>query len=405
MFRSTRGVVIDAGHGGKDPGASGNGIIEKNLTLDISKYIYNRLKSLGVPVVMTRTTDETLEQNARVSRVLDAFGNSKDVIVISNHINAGGGEGVEVIYPLRQTDKFAKTIFDNVVSAGQKGRKYYQLRLPSNPRKDCYYMLRETPNTNAAIIEYGFLDNSKDAEKLKSNYKDYAEAVVRSIMEYSGLPYKAPTGGDFYTVQKGDTLWGIATKFGITVAKLKELNNKTDNSINVGDTLKVKETEEIIVPSGYTTYIVQKGDSLWKIANEYGVTVEDIKNANNLSSNLLTLNQELLIPINDELIIMDNNDDLLTYIVEKGDNLYSIANKYGTTVNEIKSLNNLSSNILSIGQTLLIPNSTKTYTVQSGDSLYSISKKYNTTVDKIKNLNNLNSNLLSIGQVLKIPNN
>ena len=92
MLRSTRGVVIDAGHGGKDPGASGNGIIEKNLTLDISKYIYNRLKSLGVPVVITRTTDETLEQNARVDRVLSAFGNSKDVLVISNHINAGGGE-------------------------------------------------------------------------------------------------------------------------------------------------------------------------------------------------------------------------------------------------------------------------------------------------------------------------
>lgn len=85
-------IVIDAGHGGDDPGSSGNGIIEKDLTLDISNYMYDRFKSLGIPVKMTRTTDETLSPNERVTRVLDAFGNSSDVIVLSNHINAGGGD-------------------------------------------------------------------------------------------------------------------------------------------------------------------------------------------------------------------------------------------------------------------------------------------------------------------------
>lgn len=85
-------VVIDAGHGGNDPGASGNGIIEKEYTLKISQYIYDRLKELGVDVKMTRTTDETLSPTERVNRVLNAFGNSSDVIVISNHINAGGAE-------------------------------------------------------------------------------------------------------------------------------------------------------------------------------------------------------------------------------------------------------------------------------------------------------------------------
>lgn len=83
-------IVIDAGHGGNDPGASANGIIEKEYTLKISDYIYNRLKDLGLDVKMTRTTDETLSPTERVNRVLDAFGNSSDVIVISNHINAGG---------------------------------------------------------------------------------------------------------------------------------------------------------------------------------------------------------------------------------------------------------------------------------------------------------------------------
>lgn len=85
-------IVIDAGHGGDDPGASGNGIIEKDLTLKISQYMYDRFKDLGIPVKMTRTTDETISPTERVKRVLDAYGNSNDVIVISNHINAGGGE-------------------------------------------------------------------------------------------------------------------------------------------------------------------------------------------------------------------------------------------------------------------------------------------------------------------------
>lgn len=94
--RAIKGVVLDSGHGGNDPGASGNGIIEKDLTLKISEYMYDRFRELGIPVAMTRTSDETLNQSTRVNRVLDAFGNGENVIVISNHINAGGGEGQSV---------------------------------------------------------------------------------------------------------------------------------------------------------------------------------------------------------------------------------------------------------------------------------------------------------------------
>ena len=85
-------IVIDAGHGGDDPGASGNGIIEKDKTLEISNYMYNRLKNLGYDVAITRTTDETLSPTQRVQRILAPYGSGDDVIVISNHINAGGGD-------------------------------------------------------------------------------------------------------------------------------------------------------------------------------------------------------------------------------------------------------------------------------------------------------------------------
>ena len=85
-------VVIDAGHGGNDGGATGNGIIEKEYTLKISQYIHERLDQLGIPNEMTRVSDETLEPADRVKRILGFYGNGKDVIVLSNHINAGGGD-------------------------------------------------------------------------------------------------------------------------------------------------------------------------------------------------------------------------------------------------------------------------------------------------------------------------
>ena len=121
LRKQIRGIVIDAGHGGDDSGASGNGIIEKDYTLNISKYMNDRFKDLGIPTYMTRTTDETLSHKERVKRILNAFGNRDDVVVISNHINAGGGDGVEVIYALRNNSTFFFDVGKTRIPKGQSG--------------------------------------------------------------------------------------------------------------------------------------------------------------------------------------------------------------------------------------------------------------------------------------------
>ena len=97
MYNNVRGIVIDPGHGGEDPGAIGNGIVEKDYTLKISKYMYDRFKELGIPVIMTRDNDITLTPTERANKAKSAFGNYQDVLVISNHINAGGGDSHCVI--------------------------------------------------------------------------------------------------------------------------------------------------------------------------------------------------------------------------------------------------------------------------------------------------------------------
>ncbi len=199
-----------------------------------------------------------------------------------------------------------------------------------------------------------------------------------------------------YTVQSGDTLYAIARKFNTTVDELKRLNNLTSNTLQIGQVLKIPQADN----PNYFTYTVVSGDTLYGIARKYDTTVDVIKQLNNLSSNTLSIGQTLKIP-------NQNEENYISYVVSSGDTLYAIARRYNTSVDAIKSLNNLTSNTLQIGQVLKIPTSLEesyiTYIVRQGDTLYSIANRYNISVDTLKNFNNLASNNLSIGQSLKIP--
>ena len=399
-------IVVDAGHGGSDPGAVSGNLKEKDFTLEAANYMYNRFKELGVPVAITRNTDKTLTRNERLNTMRNTFGNDPNVIVLSNHINAGGGEGAEVVYPLRTSPTLARNILDEIGARGQTKRKIYQRVLPENPSKDYYYIMRETPNTTALLIEYGFIDNPRDQAKLQNNITNYAEGVVKAVAEYIGIPYRVPGStvlGDTYTVQRGDTLYSIASRYNIPVNELVKLNNLTNTYLQVGQVLRLP-SREIIDEDG--TYSVKIGDSLYSIANKYNVSVNDIIEANNLPSTVISVGQKLIIPgMNGET--SENEENI--YVVKPGDTLYRIASLYGISIDDLKKQNNLESNILTVGQRLLIPITPVdekdyiVYRVLPNDTLYSIAKKYNTKVDSIKSYNNLNSNILNIGQVLQIP--
>ena len=396
-------VVIDAGHGGIDSGAVGNGLEEKNLTLRAAKYIYERLQELNIPVVITRTEDEYLPKEKRIERIRNLTNNNPNTLLISNHINAGGAEGAEIVYSLKNNSVFSDIILNNIGKKGQLKRKTYQRRLPENPNLDYYYILRETNSNEPVLIEYGFIDNKKDSDKLKNNIEEYAEAVVESISDYLGYSYEQQEQESEYIVQKGDTLYSIGRRFNISIDELKRINNLISNTLTIGQVLKLKEVGQLDNP----IYIVQKGDTLYSIAKNNNISVDELVKINNLANSNLSIGQELYIPKLEEKI--DNNnlsEEYDFYTIKKGDSLWKIAREFDIPLPELIEINNLTNLTLSIGQTLLVPkldnNTNNIYIVEKGDSLWSIAKNNNLSVDELKRLNNLDSNLLSIGQQLII---
>ena len=306
---------------------------------------------------------------------------------------------------------------------------------------------------------------------------NYATVLNRVIAQYNLTQYDSPsttristtsttntttntaaptTTTTTYTVVKGDYLSTIANKYGVTVAQLKSWNNLSSDLILIGQKLKVNATTSVASTSTTsttsttkntaasttttTTYTVVKGDYLSKIANKYGVTVAQLKSWNNLSSDLILIGQKL--KVNATTSVASTNTvststasttntttntaasttTTTTYTVVKGDYLSKIANKYGVTVAQLKSWNNLSSDLILIGQRLKVnaitsvasiastttvsttttTTSAKTYTVKKGDSLWKIAQAHGLSVSALKSVNQLSADILLIGQTLKL---
>ena len=244
------------------------------------------------------------------------------------------------------------------------------------------------------------------------------------------------------TVASGDTLWKIANANGLSVAELKTLNNLTSDVIVPGQTLLVKKTTTTpsvtppsnpavpTPPSTVSTITVASGDTLWKIANANGLTVAELKTLNNLSSDYIYPGQSLKVT---NSVSTGNNSTVVTpptvttpsvptvvnkvYTVQKGDTLYKIASANGVSVAELKTWNNLNTDIIFVNQSLKLAATTSstqttapttsapapsgnTYTVQKGDTLYSIAKKKGVSLAALIEANDMTSNVIYVGQVI-----
>lgn len=173
-----------------------------------------------------------------------------------------------------------------------------------------------------------------------------------------------------------------------------------------------------------TKHTVRSGESLYKIATDNGITVDELKAANNLTNDAVKAGQTLVIPAKGEAAkhaaATKPEPKTSKYTVRKGDNLGKIASKHGITVDQLKELNNLTDNNIMVGQSIVVPGDgeqaatkpakaerekprTTTHTVRSGETLGAIAEKYGTTVSAIKRASGIKSDRISIGQKLTIP--
>lgn len=306
-----------------------------------------------------------------------------------------------------------------------------------------------------------------------------------------------------YTVKSGDSIWLIANNHGISMDQLRSWNNLKSDLIHAGQKLIVGQSSQALVtpeapkptptptptpeaskpetsvtPSTAKTYTVKSGDSVWLIANNHGITMAQLRSWNNLKNDLIHPGQKLVVsqtgstntgttakpttPTNTNTNTSNNATNnttnnttsnptistAKTYTVKAGDSVWLIANNHGITMAQLRSWNNLKSDLIHPNQKLIVsqasgtstgtttkavtatntnvgtttkpttPTNTnnssnsfnattttaKTYTVKSGDSVWLIANKHGITIDQLRNWNNLKSDLIHPNQTLKVSN-
>lgn len=215
-----------------------------------------------------------------------------------------------------------------------------------------------------------------------------------------------------HRVRSGETLSTIASRYGVSIAQLKMTNRIRTNLIRPGQRLRIPFGGDDAV-SDTKIYTVKAGDTLSTIASRYGVSVVRLKRANRLSGDSLRIGDRLEIPT--QVTVAEAPKRVAqsrTHRVRSGESLYTIGKRYGVSVDRIKAANGLRRNTIRVGQELVIParslggaaaSEGKVHRVRSGDTLSEIARRYGTTVSKLRSANGLTSNRLRIGQELKIP--
>ncbi len=328
----------------------------------------------------------------------------------------------------------------------------YKLNVVPSYRDQSHYL--RLPQDKMAVFTsneskiYAYVDR-------EANLREKPFQIVRPIVPQDSVntfQRLAQAKVRYYRVKRGDNLSTIAKKYDVAVEDLKKWNNIRGNEVVYGKNLKINGTEaeqksivlakvevdkkgiqkDSVAATTASFYVVQKGDNLSNIAKKFNITVADIQEWNKLVNNNVQLGASLQVAKNpttkEEVAVVAERKDI-QYSVQKGDNLGSIAKKFGATIDELKQWNNLKSNAIAIGNSLIVAkneividtnkatvasfkkkdqysSSAKKeaeYYVKKGDSLYSISKKYpGVTISDLKKWNNIKDEELKPGMKIKI---
>lgn len=269
-------------------------------------------------------------------------------------------------------------------------------------------------------------------EEPETVQEELAENKVEQPVEKPNTTVQQSVDVDtkYHTVRRGETLGLIAERYGVTVSRLKDWNDLRSNKIFVGQRLKVVsmvdkgeiEVEgDADVQENATTHKVRRGESLFSIAEDYGVTIDNLKEWNNLSGSSIDAGQTLIVNASAAKASKKSSGSsekkaaTTKHKVRRGETLGAIASRYGVTVDNLKDWNNLSSSRIDVGQTLIVKgnkstsslrsskSSYTTHTVRNGETLGGIAERYRTTASAIRKANGIKGSMIRKGQKLKIP--
>ena len=410
-------VAVDAGHGGDDPGSIGpTHKYEKNVTLAVARKLAAKINATtGMRAVMTRRGDYYvgLSKRSEIAR------KNKALLLVSIHADGFSspkprGASVWVLNTrranteigrwLEQSEKQSELLGGgDVLSSNPKdkylGRAVLDLQF-SYSQKEGYDVAKrvlanlrhiarlhktvpqyaslavlKSPDIPSLLVETGFITNPIEERELTSNahQNQLANAVYKGILQYftahppEGTLFasRLNAGGMKHKVTSGQTLSGIAVKYGSSMAAIKAANHLKSNSVDIGQML-------IIPGSGITTalavntavpkkaikktsatrivwHTVTRGEYLGKIAAKYGVSMSSIRQTSHLKSDNVMVGQKLKIAV--------AATKVERHKVRRGEFLSKIAAKYGVSVATIRDANKLRSDKLAVGQTLIIPRS------------------------------------------------
>ncbi|MFG0605572.1 N-acetylmuramoyl-L-alanine amidase [Vibrio mimicus] len=402
-------VAIDAGHGGEDPGSIGpTRKYEKDVTLSVSKKLADQINAVpGMKAVLTRRGDYFVNLNKRT----EIARSSKAHLLVSVHADAfhtpqPRGGSVFVLNTRRANTEIARWVENHeqqsellggageVLSKANNDRNVSQTLLDlqfSHSQKEGYKVasniLREmgkvahlhkaepvnaslavlkSPDIPSVLVETGFISNPSEEKLLfqRTHQDKLARALATAIVQY--FEDNPPEGTRFanrgkvqkHKVQRGESIGLIANQYGVSVDALKQANQLKSSTITIGQWLTIPGAQMPIpvptvsnpVETETITHVVKSGDFLGKLSSTYKVSVASIKKENNLKSDTLVLGQKL------KITVSLKDKPLRKHKVQRGEYLSKIADQYNVSIDSIRQANQLRSDQLLVGQQLIIPN-------------------------------------------------
>lgn len=404
-------VAIDAGHGGEDPGSIGpTRKYEKDITLSVSKKLADQLNAVpGMKAVLTRRGDYFVNLNKRT----EIARRSKAHLLVSVHADAfhtpqPRGGSVFVLNTRRANTEIARWVENHEQQSELLGGAGEVLSKTNNDR-----------NVSQTLLDLQFSHSQKEGYKVATN-------ILREMGKVAHLHKTEPVNASL-AVLKSPDIPSVLVETGFISNPLEEkllIQRSHQDKLARALATAIVQYFEDNPPEGTLfanrgkaqKHKVQRGESIGLIANQYGVSVDALKKANNLKSSTISVGQLLTIPASSApnpvpVPVMANpvETETITHVVKTGDFLGKLATTYKVSVASIKKENNLKSDTLVLGQKLKITVSLKDkplrkHKVQRGEFLSKIADQYNVSVDSIRQANQLRSDQLLVGQQLIIPN-